>query len=214
MPIIAKKRSFMRFSRLLNNMRQIAVFFLTIAANLRNGSKLRVSKGPSSSVDLFRVKPVSSNDLYIGTHCIIRSHINFDRPSATVRIGDRCYIGASLIVCGQAITLEDDVVISWGVTIVDHDSHTLDWVGRSADVLKWGRGEKDWAGINIAPIVIKRRCWVGFGASILKGVTIGEGSVVAANAVVTKDVPPYSVVAGNPARIVRTLSPADLQDGK
>ena len=57
--------------------------------------------------------------------------------------------------------------------------------------------------IHKGPIIIKKGSWLAFGCHILSGVTIGEHSVVAANSVVTKDVPPYSVVAGNPARIVK-----------
>lgn len=99
----------------------------------------------------------------------------------------------------------DDVVISWGVTIVDHNSHSVDAEERLADVTDWKNGHKDWANVTIAPVTIKARAWIGFNAIVLKGVTIGEGAVVAAGAVVTKDVPPYSVAAGNPARVIRTL---------
>ncbi|MBV8923397.1 DapH/DapD/GlmU-related protein, partial [Bradyrhizobium sp.] len=56
-----------------------------------------------------------------------------------------------------------------------------------------------------APVVIADKVWIGFNASILKGVTIGEGAVVGACSVVTRDVPPFAVVAGNPARVIRTL---------
>ena len=68
---------------------------------------------------------------------------------------------------------------------------------------------KDWSVVRSAPIVIEDRAWIGFNAIILKGVTIGEGSVVAAGAVVTKDVEPYTVVAGNPARVVKRLERAN-----
>jgi galactoside O-acetyltransferase len=55
--------------------------------------------------------------------------------------------------------------------------------------------------------VIQDKVWIGFGASILKGVTVGEGAVIGAQAVVTRDVAPYTVVAGNPARIIRHITP-------
>jgi galactoside O-acetyltransferase len=114
------------------------------------------------------------------------------------------------MVIARKIELGDDVVISWGVTIVDHNSHALTWADRRDDVLDWARGRKDWSNVLIAPVRIRDKVWIGFNAIILKGVTIGEGAIVAAGSVVTKDVPPYCIVAGNPARVVRVLSEADL----
>lgn len=90
---------------------------------------------------------------------------------------------------------------------MDHDSHSLDWELRKNDVTDWSLGNKDWTGVSIRPVVIRNQVWIGFGASILKGVTVGDGAVIGANAVVTRDVPPYAVVAGNPARIIRILTP-------
>ena len=96
--------------------------------------------------------------------------------------------------------------MSWGITVADHDSHSVDWTYRRHDVLEWGKGRKSWEHIAHAPIVICDKAWIGFNVSILKGVTIGEGAVIGACSVVTRDVAPYTVVAGNPARSVRDLS--------
>jgi acetyltransferase-like isoleucine patch superfamily enzyme len=161
--------------------------------------------GLRSTVRRYKIRPVGENRIEIGDDCIINCLISFDKVAARIKIGNRCYIGSSHLVTADSIILEDDVVISWGVTIVDHDSHSVDWELRSKDVLEWARGSKDWTNINVAPVVLRRRAWVGFNASILKGVTIGEGAIVAAGAVVTKDVAPYCVVAGNPARVVKQL---------
>lgn len=162
--------------------------------------------GTGSSVRFDRISRTPGCHVVIGQDCIINSRISFDRTGATFRCGDRCYIGASHAVLASSITLGDDVVISWGVTIVDHNSHALRWADRAGDVLDWHRGAKDWTNVRIAPVQINAKAWIGFNAIILKGVTIGEGAIVAAGAVVTKDVEPYSIVAGNPARLIRTLS--------
>ena len=63
-----------------------------------------------------------------------------------------------------------------------------------------------WEYAESKPIVIKDNVWIGRDCRILKGVTVGEGSIVALGAIVTKDVPPYTVVAGNPAKVVKQLS--------
>ena len=131
--------------------------------------------------------------------------IHFDRPGAAVRIGDRTFIGASALICGEAIDIGDDVLVSWGCAIVDHDSHSLVWQRRRQDVTKWFSGKKDWSHVERAAVRIGDKAWIGFNVIILKGVDIGEGAVVGAGSVVTRDVPPYTVVAGNPARPIREL---------
>jgi acetyltransferase-like isoleucine patch superfamily enzyme len=147
----------------------------------------------------------SAGTITIGDSSIVNARIAFDSAQGKVVIGNRCYLGASLLVCHTGITIGDDVIMSWGITVVDHDSHTIDWQGRQNDVRDWAQDHKDWSRIAIRPVTIEDKVWIGFGASILKGVTLGKGCVVAASSVVTRDVPPFTLVAGNPARIVRQL---------
>jgi acetyltransferase-like isoleucine patch superfamily enzyme len=64
---------------------------------------------------------------------------------------------------------------------------------------------KDWSRVAGEPVIIRDKAWIGLNAVVLKGVTIGEGAVVAAASVVTKDVEPWTIVAGNPARVMREL---------
>jgi acetyltransferase-like isoleucine patch superfamily enzyme len=165
----------------------------------------RVTVGPGSRVRWLGMNVRHGGCIQIGGDCIVRCRIDFDSPAGNVRIGQRCYLGASHLVCHSGITLGDDVIMSWGVTVVDHDSHSLDWEHRQHDVSDWMKGAKCWDKVAISPVHIADKVWIGFGVSILKGVTVGEGAVIGANAVVTRDVPPYTVVAGNPARVVRRL---------
>lgn len=168
------------------------------------------SVGKNSRIKWWALRGTCGGRVEIGSDCIINSRIAFDSASGQVTLGNRCYVGASLLVCHTGITIGDDVVISWGVTIVDHDSHALDWERRKTDVTDWARGQKRWDVVTIRPVHIGSKVWIGFGVSILKGVTVGEGAVIGACSVVTRDVPPFTVVAGNPARIVRNLNAEDL----
>ena len=107
------------------------------------------------------------------------------------------------LISRSKIEIGDDVTIAWDVCIYDHDSHSLDWCARVED-LRCLREDLR-SVVHTKPIRICDKAWVGMNAIILKGVTIGEGAVVAAGAVVTKDVPPWTVAAGNPARVVKCI---------
>lgn len=183
------------FKRLLNALLGLLV---------RPGKTIEIGSG--TTVRWWGLRSRSGGTVRIGKDSIIRCRIDFDSPEGRVAVGDRCYIGASHLVCHTGISIGDDVIISWGVTIVDHDSHALDWSKREHDVAAWNRGQKHWESVSISSVTICSKAWIGFGVSILKGVTIGEGAVVGASAVITRDVPAFTVVAGNPARVIRRLA--------
>jgi acetyltransferase-like isoleucine patch superfamily enzyme len=164
-----------------------------------------VSIGTSTRLTWRRLRNVTGNQLQIGSQSIINANITFEERNGVVSIGDRCFIGHSNLVCYRGIRIGDDVIISWSVTLVDHDSHGINWGDRCNDVADWASGKKCWDKVMHAPITIEDKVWIGFGVSILKGVTIGEGAVIGACSVVTKDIPPYAVAVGNPARVVRNL---------
>lgn len=142
----------------------------------------------------------------VGTQSDVQAvNIAFDRPNATVTIGDRTFIGRSYLVSAASIEIGSDVLMSWGCTFADHDSHATDFSLRQHDVVNWLEGKKDWTHVRIAPIRVCDKAWIGFNVIVLKGVTIGEGAVVAAGSVVTRDVPPWTMVAGNPARPIKQV---------
>lgn len=104
--------------------------------------------------------------------------------------GNTFTAGNSMIISKESVTIGKDCAIAWGVTICDHDFHKY-----------YINGEQQ---IETAPVVIGNNVWIGMNATILKGVTIGEGAIIAAHSVVTKDVPAKALVGGNPAKIIKT----------
>ncbi len=143
--------------------------------------------------------------LVIGSQSTVHATIQVYQPGVRVRIGSRTSIGAWTRVdaaCG--VEIGDDVLMAWDVLVMDHDAHSLLFRNRKNDVVHWQA--LDWDAVRKAPVSIGDKCWIGAKSIILKGVQIGEGAVVGAGSVVTKNVPPWTVVAGNPARVIRNLT--------
>jgi len=154
-------------------------------------------------------------DVRIGQDSIICGSIHLHRP-ARFHLGARSYVGHdSAVHVAESTVIGDDVMISWGCTLIDTDMHSLHFSERSNDVLITGgrnglsAKDKDWSVVPCAPITIKNKAWIGMHTIILKGVTVGEGAVVAAGSLVSADVPPWTLVAGRPARVIRTFSDRD-----
>ena len=176
----------------------------------RFSSAVKIGRG--SSIAWRRIRNVKGNSLLVGEDSIVHADISFEEAGGEIRIGNRSFIGRSHLVCYRSLTIGDDVIMSWGVTIVDHDSHSINWEERRDDVVDWAKGQKSWKHVAHAPVVVQDRAWIGFNVSVLKGVTIGERAVVGACSVVTHDIPPYALAVGNPARVVRSLAPATLSE--
>lgn len=160
-----------------------------------------------------RVDPQPRPYVRIGSESHVGGTFVFERGLGEITIGDRSSIGGgSLLICTQdaGIHIGSNVMLSWNVTVIDSNSHALDPDIRVNDAFDWLAGVetgrmghyKDWSSVSSAPVYIEDGAWIGFGSSIMKGVTIGRGAVVASNSVVTKDVPAGAIAAGNPARIV------------
>jgi len=110
-------------------------------------------------------------------------------------IGRNCKISSHTFIC-EGVHIEDNVFIGHNVTFIN------DLYPRAATSEGKLQTDEDW---EVVPTFVKKGASIGSSATILAGVTIGEKAIVGAGAVVTKDVPPYSVVAGNPARILRKI---------
>jgi acetyltransferase-like isoleucine patch superfamily enzyme len=162
-----------------------------------------INIGPRTKIKYLTLLSRPKGELKIGSDCVISCKISYDRNEGKINIGDNCFIGQSHLIAANSIVIENDVIISWGVTIVDHNSHSMFSKDRKNDVIDWEHGQKDWTNVKIKSVTVKQGAWIGFNASILKGVTIGKNAIVGANSVVTKDVPEGSIVAGNPARVIR-----------
>jgi acetyltransferase-like isoleucine patch superfamily enzyme len=143
--------------------------------------------------------------LEIGEGSIVDGSLVCERDGACIVIGRNTFIGGSLIASASRIEVGDDVLISWGCNIVDHNSHAIGWAQRKQDVRDWYHGIKDWTHVVVKPVRICDRAWIGLNVIVLKGVEIGEGAVVAAGSVVTKSIPPWSIAAGNPAKVIREI---------
>jgi acetyltransferase-like isoleucine patch superfamily enzyme len=113
------------------------------------------------------------------------------------KIGSRCKVSSHTFIC-EGVTLEDEVFIGHNVTF------TNDRFPRSTAADGRLQTEADW---KCTPTLVKRGASIGSGVTLLCGITIGENALVGAGSVVTKDVPPGAVVAGNPARIIPSRKP-------
>jgi len=113
------------------------------------------------------------------------------------KIGNQCKISSHTFICA-GVTLEDEVFVGHNVTF------TNDRYPRATNGNEQLQTEADWACIRT---LVKRGASIGSGATLLCGITIGENAMIGAGSVVTRDVPPDTVVAGNPARVVKSLVP-------
>lgn len=154
-------------------------------------------------------KRASGAVINVGRGCLVQGVLVAERAASRIEIGDNSLVGGGTTLdCAISITIEDDVLISYGCTLADSDNHSLYPELRTRDLANWMDGRRhDWTHSRMAPIRICKGAWVGARSIILKGVTVGPGAVVAMGSVVTRDVPPRTVVGGNPAKVIRLIEP-------
>lgn len=166
----------------------------------RNVKFLYIKDGPPSYGNI----TIDDNSWMCGTINMFPHNLD-----AEVKIGKDCYIGDNTrIWCAKSIIIEDRVLIAHNVNIFDTATHPLDKMDRYSHeklVKEQGLPLNLCQRIPEAPVIIHNDVWIGCNCIILKGVEIGEGSIVGAGSVVTKNVPPNTLVAGNPARVVKGL---------
>jgi acetyltransferase-like isoleucine patch superfamily enzyme len=147
----------------------------------------------------------------INQGCIIGAEFFVFGHGGQIEVGQDCYVGeGTRLWSGAKISIGNRVLISHGVNIFDNDTHPMNPAKRHEQFLEIRRrGHPRQIDLADQPVTICDDAWIGANAIVLKGVTISEGAVVAAGSVVTKDVPAYCVVAGNPARVVKQLEHPD-----
>ena len=154
--------------------------FQSIAPDVKLGKDVRLSK----FVNLYGCT--------IGDSTKIGAFVEIQKNAF---VGKNCKISSHTFIC-EGVTIEDNVMIAHNVTF------TNDMYPRATNSDGALQTEADW---KVEPTLVKRGASIGSGATILSNVTIGEGAIVGAGSVVTRDVPPRTIVAGNPARIFRKL---------
>lgn len=157
--------------------------YLSIAPDVKLGSNVKLSR----FINLYGCE--------IGENTKIGAFVEIQKNA---RVGKNCKISSHTFVC-EGVTIEDDVFIGHGVTFIN------DTYPRATSQEGRLQTEADW---KVEPTLIREGASIGSGATILSHVTIGEKAIVGAGSVVTHDVDPYTVVAGNPARVLRSIEEA------
>jgi len=154
--------------------------FCSIAPDVRLGQGVKLSK----FINLYGCQ--------IGDETKIGAFVEIQKNAS---VGRRCKVSSHTFVC-EGVTIEDNVFIGHGVTFIN------DFYPRATAEGGHLQTEQDW---KVEKTVVKRGASIGSGVTILANVTIGENAIVGAGSMVTRDVPPNTIVAGNPAKILRSI---------
>lgn len=154
--------------------------FLCIADDVKLGENVKLAK----FINLYGCR--------VGDNTKIGTFVEIQKNAT---IGKNCKISSHTFIC-EGVTIEDNVFVGHGVMFIN------DTYPRATNAAGGLQTEADW---KVEPTLVKKGASIGSGATILSNVIIGENAIVGAGAVVNRDVPPNAVVAGNPARLLRSL---------
>jgi acetyltransferase-like isoleucine patch superfamily enzyme len=189
-------------------LRTYKVIVKSFFSRLKSRRSLLLSKGaviyPSAVVDNIQG---NKSLIRVGTNSHVLGQLLIFAHGGEIEIGNDCYIGESTkIWSAKKIHIGNRVLISHNVNIFDSLTHPISASERHQQFLKIvSEGHPKRVDLSEAPVFIHDDVWVGAMSIVLKGITIGEGAIVGAGSVVTKDVPPWTIVAGNPAKIIREI---------
>lgn len=147
--------------------------------------------------------------IQVGSHTLVAGELLVFSHGGDISIGEWCYIGEGARVWSSgSVHIGDRVLISHNVNIFDSLTHPLNARQRHAQfkaIIQTGHPRS--IDLGERPVTVGNDVWIGANSCVLRGVILGEGAIVGTGAVVTHDVPPFTLVAGNPARVIRELGP-------
>ena len=185
-----KRHKFRRLKGLLFCGKRVVVehgYQITAGQNLILEDMVHINALSEQGIDIGRNVTIAKGAVIVCTGVIANRGVGF-------KIGNYSAIGAQSFIGAQGgIIIGDDVIMGPGVRIFS-ENHNFE--RRDLAIRKQGESRN--------PVVIENDCWIGSGVTILGGVIIGQGSIIAAGSVVTKSIPPFSVVAGVPAKVIKT----------
>jgi acetyltransferase-like isoleucine patch superfamily enzyme len=196
---------------LFSKFRSYRLKFLRILSTIINNFNLRLRKISSGKKNVFYGRTVFNRSynskIEIGNDCTFRSDstsnlvgvnrkciISTFDENAEIKIGNNCGFSGTVIGCKEKITIGDDLLAGANTLITDFDWHSVDPKLRHVSNKA-----------KSAPVEIGNNVWLGIGVIILKGVSIGDNSVIGANSVVVKDIPSNVVASGNPCQVIKSM---------
>jgi acetyltransferase-like isoleucine patch superfamily enzyme len=152
----------------------------------------------------------------LGPNTVIDGELMVFPHGGQITIGEWCYVGpGTRIWSGANITIGSRVLIAHNVNVFDNLTHPIDPSARhkqARQIIEVGHPKS--INLDDQPIAIEDDAWIGASASVMRGLRIGRGAIVGTGSVVIADVPPMTIVAGNPARVIREISEVDVPERK